>query len=315
MINQLKKATWAELGNQLFLIVAAAILAGWIVRFSGGDPVAIFASYRAFMNDPSIFGLCLDLGSILVIATAGSLFAAEGGVYNSGSEGQFLAGFVLSGVLVSSVNHVPIIPVLVISFLIGTLVMWLATVPYRDLSVEAVTVRGLISTFIIYSLGEGYLFTMNQNSFFPLLNKGSHPSSVIFLSIAVLLMVRYLLSNLQYGLTVKAGIHSMAGSEKMLFAMFSGGVTGLAGGAFFLCSPVSTHGYISFEGMGFLALAVALSLRGKLWFFLPLVCGAMVIPLSFRTCEYWGEHSLMVFGASLCMLMAIVPSISGVEEK
>jgi len=313
MINDYRRVEWADGGHQVFIVVAAIVFTGWIVRFVGGDPLLLFSSFYKALYIPA-FGLsALDLASILLIASAGSSFAAEAGVYNTGAEGQFIGGFVVAG-LVSAISGSVFLTVFAAA-VVGTLLMRLVLSPLDDKIKDGQIVRGLLSNFLILVLCLPILKIPVKSGFFPLLTTGLHPTSVIFLALALYAGSRYVLTHLQFGLSVKAGFERLSSTEKMIMSLMSGGFCSMAGAALFLSGPqmISQIGFL--EGLGTLSFALAFITRGRLWVMLPFVSLIYAIVALDWKPELFGSQTIVTAAFSLLLLVSIVPLTKRRNDK
>jgi len=331
MINDFRKATLTDYGHQLFLVIASIVLTGWIIRLSGGDPLLLFKSFYSVISSSAFLWLVLDLAGILLIASAGSSMALEGGVYNTGAEGQFIAGFAVAGIVFANAGDGVLFLSLAGGALVGTCLMALvlqSLVPRSGLMSskcrENLVIRGLLSNFIVLGALGSFIVLPVKTFFFPLfqapssvessslvsqtiLSSLAHPSSVLFLALALYGATKYILVHLQFGLTLRSGVNHMSLYQRLFFSLLTGGLCGVSGAALFLCGPslISTIGFV--EGIGTLSFAIAFAARGGLWLFLlPLTFVYSVIATGWDYAAF-GNQSIMAAAIALLLVVSIVP--------
>jgi ABC-type uncharacterized transport system permease subunit len=315
MLNDYRRVEWADGGRLAFIVVAAIVLTGWIVRFMGGDPLLLFSSFYEALYIPN-FGLSgLELAAVLLIAGAGSSFAAEAGVYNTGAEGQFIGGFFATGLVFSIAGEVTVFLPILVAAIAGTVLMRLFLSPDDEQIKDGQVVRGLLSNFVVLLFLVPVLEMPVKSRFFPLLAKAPHPTSVVFLALALYAASRYVLTHLQFGLSIKAGYVRLSSGGKLFLSLMSGGFCGIAGSALFLCGPELVSGLGFIEGLGTLSFVLAFLTRGRLWGLLAPVSFIYAILVMGWKAELLGNQTIVTGAFSLLLLLSIVPLTMRKVEK
>ncbi len=242
-----RKIDWGYFGSLLLAVVLALLVGAVIMAAAGHDPLEAYAalckgatgcgSFGEFFTQlftKRQFGNTLEYAMVLFLTGLACAIGARVGIFNVGGEGQLYLGAIVSayiGVLFSGVTPWIVIPLAALGAMaVGGFYAWIPGVLKVKKNVNEVITTIMMNTIAIFLcayLSSGPWKTSHPNRvsgtdmlaagyrFTPLI-RGSNLTGAIFVSIAIALLVWYIMSRTTVGYEMKLS------GENPRFARFAG---------------------------------------------------------------------------------------------
>jgi simple sugar transport system permease protein len=273
-----------RIGTSLLLILVAFVLTGFLIYFSGYDPVSAFANllYGAFGNKPG-FSNTLVRYSPLLFAGLGVAVAFKCGVWNIGAEGQLYMGALGSTIVGLKFGFLPTwlhLPFAVLTgFVFGGVWGLIAGALKAKLQINEIISTLMMNFIAIWFVAYMVHFPLRSPTAYnpitpavlasarlPRPIAGTPIHSGIFLGLVLAIVLYVIIEKTSFGYSLKAsGISQEAAryggvpvERTIMLVMFlSGGLAGLGGMGEVLGFRYYLMENISLD-FGYIAIAVAL---------------------------------------------------------
>jgi len=273
-----KRNGWAlvELAHLVFVCVAAVVVLGWLVRMRGGDPLGLLRSLSIGLSPARSLGRTLDLAAVLLVAATGCGLAVRAGVCSVAAEGQLALGFAAGCWAAQAFGGgagggLAVAAGLLAGTLVGAAGAAVATPAGTERGQGHAVAAGLVFNAVVATALVGSR-PLSRPLLFPLVEGWPAPRAALVVALLVFVVHRYVLAHLGWGVALRAATEGRTGPARVQAFRVAGGACGLAGALLALSGHGALFGAWGAEGLGYLALALAVD--DALWFLVPVVAVA-----------------------------------------
>lgn len=243
----------------VFAIFVAFVLSGFIISFSGNDPVEAFlAMFKGAFGERRKLWETLLRSSPLMLTGLATVIAFRAQIWSIGQEGQLFAGAMLSYALYRTFQPLLLRPALLTVIilggfmggaLLGLLAGWMRSRFNVDIIISTVMMNYIATTMLLfllydqkYWMGETTYYprtdTITEDAWYPILTQDARLHFGFLIAVGLAILIYWTLSRTPYGFDLRAlGANPIATHFKginvnrlIVITMFiSGGLAGLAG--------------------------------------------------------------------------------------